>query len=247
MGRITTSTNEVPVADGTAANGLVTAECFTYDGFNRLSGAWTVADASTPTCGSVAPANATATGWDASTTAYAAQWSYSTGGRITSLVKGATGAPTTSTYTYTDTAHPAAVTQVAGGATTDSFGYDTAGRMVSRTVNGVSTALSWDVTSSLTESSGQGGHVFYSYDASGNRVMQVRVADANGPGTATVYVGSEVTSREPVRTSVGLVDRRQQHCKHRSPHEHRQREVAFPHGGRDRDQGRDVPGAERPP
>jgi len=204
MGRITTSTNEVPVLDGTAANGQVTAECFTYDGFNRLSGAWTVAGAGTATCGSAAPANATATGWDASTTAYAAQWSYSTGGRITSLIKGAAGAPTTSTYTYTDTAHPAAVTQVTGGATTDSFGYDSAGRMVSRTVGGVSTALSWDVTSSLTESSGQGGHVFYSYDASGNRVMQVRVADANGPGTATVYVGSgEIVDPNTSSTSKG--------------------------------------------
>ena len=143
-------------------------------------------------------------GRDASTTAYAAQWSYSTGGRITSLVKGASGAPTTSTYTYTDTAHPAAVTQVTGGATTDSFGYDSAGRETSRTVNGVTTALSWDVTSSLTESNGQGGHVFYSYDASGNRVMQVRVADANGPGTATVYVGSgEIVDPNTASTSKG--------------------------------------------
>jgi len=54
----------------------------------------------------------------------------------------------------------------------------------------VTTALTWDVTSSLVESNGQGGHVFYSYDASGNRVLQVRVADANGPGTATGYVAS---------------------------------------------------------
>jgi YD repeat-containing protein len=97
--------------------------------------------AGTAACGTAAPANATATGWDASSTAYAAQWSYSTGGRITSLVKGAAGATTTSTYTYTDTAHPAAVTQVTGGALTDSFGYDGAGRMISRMVNGVSTAL----------------------------------------------------------------------------------------------------------
>ena len=54
----------------------------------------------------------------------------------------------------------------------------------------MTTALTWDVTSSLVESNGQGGHVFYSYDASGNRVLQVRVADANGPGTATGYVAS---------------------------------------------------------
>ncbi len=80
--------------------------------------------------------------WDASTTAYAAQWSYSTGGRIACLVKGAAGVPTTSAYAYTDTGHPAAVTQVTGGAATDSFGYDGAGRMISRTVNGVTWSLS---------------------------------------------------------------------------------------------------------
>ncbi len=65
-----------------------------------------------------------------------------------------------------------------------------AGRMVSRTVDGVTTALTWDVTSSLVESDGQGGHVVYAYDASGQRVVQARVADADGVGTATAYVAS---------------------------------------------------------
>jgi hypothetical protein len=62
--------------------------------------------------------------------------------------------------------------------------------MVSRTVDGVTTALTWDVTSSLTDSEGQGGHVVYAYDASGQRVVQARVADADGVGTATAYVAS---------------------------------------------------------
>jgi RHS repeat-associated protein len=52
------------------------------------------------------------------------------------------------------------------------------------------TALTWDVASSLTDSVGQGGHVVYAYDASGQRVVQARVADANGLGTATAYVAS---------------------------------------------------------
>ena len=121
-------------------------------------------------------------------------------------MKGATGVPTTSTYAYTDTAHPAAVTSVAGGTTTDSFGYDAAGRMVSRTVNGVTTTLTWDVTSSLVESNGQGGRVVYAYDASGQRVAQARVADANGVGTATGYVASgQVDDANTAATSTGDV------------------------------------------
>ncbi len=387
MGRITTSLNEIPVADATAADGQVTAECFAYDGFNRLAGAWTVADTGSATCGSDAPADVSATGWDASTTAYAAQWTYSTGGRITSLVKGAGVDAVTNTYAYDDAAHPAAVTGVtsdapapagtpvvgvsddfesntyaggtgsgwstewvesqddasatddtglvfvangmlhlrgsgvdfatpgvtrtvdvtdatsgtlslgvlSGGTALDSgdvltvkitadgdptkvitqelsggngyptvadesappaavaesvdvssllpasslevsvfidegdgtsnttspgamfviqdmsvdltgttaapvptgpdaFTYDDAGRMVSRTVNDVVTALTWDVTSSLTDSIGQGGHVVYAYDASGQRVLQATVARPGGgvdlPGTATAYVAS---------------------------------------------------------
>jgi RHS repeat-associated protein len=193
----------VPVADNTAANGQVTAECFTYDGFNRLSGAWTVADATMPTCGTEAPEAVGASGWDASKTAYAAQWSYSDGGRITSLVKRTTATPVTSTYTP-DPAHPAAVKQVTHGATTDSFVYDGAGRMVSRTVGNVTTALTWDVASSLVESKGQGGHVVYAYDASGQRVVQARLADANGPGTATAYVASgQVDDPNTADTSKG--------------------------------------------
>jgi len=152
-----------------------------------------------------------ATGWDASATAYAAKWKYYDGGRIESLVKGAAGAPTTSTYTYTDTAHPAAVTQVTNGTTTDSFGYDTAGRMVSRTVNNVPTALTWDVTSSLVESNGQGGHVVYAYDASGQRVVQATLARPGGgvhgedlSGTATAYVASgQVDDPDTASTSTG--------------------------------------------
>ncbi len=73
--------------------------------------------------------------------------------------------------------------------------------MVSRDVDGVTTSLTWDVTSSLTESRGQGGRVVYAYDASGQRVLQARVADANGPGTATAYVASGQV--QDVNTALG--------------------------------------------
>ncbi len=204
MGRIVQSTAEVPVADGAVGAGQVTAECFSYDGFNRLASAWTVADASVPTCGGAAPADDTVTGWDASDTAYAAAWAYSPGGRITSLVKGAGIAAATSTYAYADAAHPAAATSVSTGSDVNSFTYDDAGRTVSRTVDGVTTNLTWDVTSSLTESDGQGGRVVYAYDASGQRVLQARVADAEGVGTASAYVASgQVDDPNTAATSTG--------------------------------------------
>ena len=71
----------------------------------------------------------------------------------------------------------------------DGFAYDEAGRMVSRTVDGVSTALVWDVMSNLVESDGAGGHAVYVYEASGQRVAQVRLGEGGVAGSATAYVG----------------------------------------------------------
>ena len=84
----------------------------------------------------------------------------------------------------------------------DGFAYDEAGRMVLRTVDGVSTALVWDVMSNLVESDGAGGHVVYVYDASGQRVAQVRLGEGETVGSATAYVGGgQVTDPN---TSMGV-------------------------------------------
>ena len=89
----------------------------------------------------------------------------------------------------------------------DGFVYDEAGRMVPRTVDGVATALVWDVMSNLVQSDEAGGHVVYVYDASGQRVVQVRLADAAAgvTGTATAYVASgEVTDPDTSASSTGV-------------------------------------------
>ena len=86
----------------------------------------------------------------------------------------------------------------------DGFVYDDAGRMVSRTVDGVSTALVWDVMSNLVESDGAGGHVVYVYDASGQRVAQVRLSEGETAGSATAYVGSgQVTDPDTTTGATG--------------------------------------------
>jgi RHS repeat-associated protein len=91
----------------------------------------------------------------------------------------------------------------------DTFTYDKAGRMVSRTVDRQVTTLQWDVLSNLVGTSGKGGTRWYLYDASGQRVAQVREASAGlsgpVPGTATVYVGSsEASDTDTGKTDVGL-------------------------------------------
>jgi RHS repeat-associated protein len=190
------------IVDLTSASGLL--ECFAYDGLNRLESAWSETGAA---CGTVAPASTNST-FDGSPTGLDTQWSYSATGKILTAINGA-ATPVTDTFAYTDMAHPSAVTQVVhtGGAApvTDQFSYDAAGRMTARTTGktaetpgGVSSGLVWDVSSNLVATTGAGGSRVYLYDASGQRVVQVRLDDAATTevfeGTATAYFGAtEVT------------------------------------------------------
>lgn len=99
-GRIVRSENLVP----DAATGTVSAECFAYDGFNRLTSAWTVAGSGTPSaCGTTAPANDASAGWDDAETRYARTWTYSPAGRITTALERVGTYVETSTYAYEDT------------------------------------------------------------------------------------------------------------------------------------------------
>jgi len=115
---------------------------------------------------------------------------------------------TVRTYAYADPSHPNAVTAVTDGTSTDSFTYDMAGRMVTRSVDGVVTSLVWDVSSNLVATTGQGGDIVYVYDGAGQRVAQVSVGDlaAPTPVRATVYVGAtEVTDPNTAATFTGDV------------------------------------------
>ena len=135
----------------------MTGQCFTFDGFNRLASAWTVAGTGTVgACGAAAPTSNADPTWDASATAYATQWTYSKSGQISSIVNGA-ATPVTATLTYGQNGAPASgVTTMTDGSTTNTYAYDGAGRQATRTINGVATTLSWDVSSNLVETSGRG-------------------------------------------------------------------------------------------
>jgi YD repeat-containing protein len=54
-----------------------------------------------------------------------------------------------STYAYTDTSSPNAVTAITGGGATSSYVYDAAGRMTTRTVGATGMGLVRDVSSNL--------------------------------------------------------------------------------------------------
>ncbi len=185
------------VTDTAAGGASGTADCYTYDGANRLAAAWSILGSAA--CASTYASQPTA---ERNTdpelgTEFAARWQYSDTGRITSVTDDV-GTPSTSTYHYDgDTSHPNAVDSITdtNSATIASYTYDDAGRMTSRTVGSATTTFTWDVSSNLVATSGAGGERVYLYDASGQRVAQIKTDAATGdPATATAYFGAtEVT------------------------------------------------------
>jgi RHS repeat-associated protein len=176
------------------------AQCFAYDAWNRLTNARTSNPATSP-CSSSSPADGD-TSWNTGTAPYRARWSYSANEDITSVGTAAVTASgvqwTDRTYTRGDSAHPSAVTRIepsagqTGGA--DTFGYDAAGQMTSRLVNGVNHELGWNpgrrLTSTRTTDGAVSRNLRYAYDAGGDRVLKV------GTDEVTAYFGgSYVTAR----------------------------------------------------
>ena len=172
------------------------SDCYAYDGANRLESAWSITGSG---CEDTYAAQQSAGGFAAGELALQSAWSYSSTGRV-DAVTDYLDATATSTVTYHydgDTSHPNAVDSITdtNEATTASYTYDDAGRMTSRTVGSDTTDFTWDVSSNLVATSGDGGERVYLYDASGQRVAQIKTDAATGdPATATAYFGAtEVT------------------------------------------------------
>jgi RHS repeat-associated protein len=171
-------------------------QCYVYDDFNRLAAAWTQ-DGTRPTTttepADCAVANAT-TAWNAPSNAsnYSSVWTYSKGGRILTASTKTNAAPNAGDTDYAYNASvpnaptekiPAAVSSTTG-AQPGSFTYDKAGRMIARTVGGVSQTLAWDVLSNLTSVTAGTATTEYLYDSAGQRYAAI------SGNTATIFMGS---------------------------------------------------------
>ncbi len=199
------------------------AQCFVYDGHNRLANAWTEAtDGFTGTCDAFPSLPTTQTEWDASAWAasagpYATTWDYSDSGRIesiTNLIEDGLSGSTESVQAFeydsdgngtelsvNDLPHAVSGVDNDGDSTVDdTFEYDTAGRQTVRTVDGVTSTLTWDVSSNLVKAVVDDGTNettwVYVYDASGQRITKIQL-DGSTPVDATAYFGTtEVTDTD---------------------------------------------------
>ncbi|GLX09002.1 hypothetical protein Misp03_59280 [Microbispora sp. NBRC 16548] len=152
-------------------------ECFTYDGLHRLTQAWTTTATS---CGT-GTAAADGLGIDP----YSQSYAWDGVGNLTSL----TSNGQTASYTYSPpgatAVRPDAVTSITRPNGTDSYGYDNAGQMTSRTIDGKQSTFTYDELGELTKAVVDGQTTDNVYDADGQRLIR-RTPD----GKTTLYLGS---------------------------------------------------------
>ncbi|MFE9814837.1 RHS repeat-associated core domain-containing protein [Streptomyces sp. NPDC005773] len=163
-------------------------QCYTYDELNRLSKAWTSASAAG--CGGPFSPDL-ATGTDP----YQLDYTYDGIGNLQKVTSTTAAGSTARDYvypgysadqqTYTPgAARPHAVAGVKSPAGTDTYAYDNAGQMTSRTVGGVTTGFVWNELHHLAGTTGADAGS-YVYDAEGNLLLR-RSKDGN-----TLYLGSQ--------------------------------------------------------
>ncbi|GAA2885652.1 type IV secretion protein Rhs [Actinoplanes cyaneus] len=164
-------------AADTPAAGTAETQCYTYDGLQRLTDAWTPADGdcavtpATDRLGGAAP--------------YWKSWTFdgSTGNRKTEVTHTA-AATTTVTSAYGQAGHPHAVSGTTStSGTVRAYTYDAAGNTISRPGTSAQQTLQWDAENHLVSLTEGSSHYTYVYDPDGNRLI------AHEPTGTTLYIG----------------------------------------------------------
>ncbi|MFG2880725.1 polymorphic toxin-type HINT domain-containing protein [Streptomyces sp. NPDC048297] len=155
-------------------------QCYTYDELDRITRAWTSATANS--CGGPFTPDL-ATGQDP----YQLDYTYDGIGNLQKVTSTTATdskvndyvypgySPDQSTYTA-GAAHPHAVSSVKTPTGTDSYSYDDAGQLTSRTVGGHKTDVAWNELHQVTTTSGA-DVAGYVYDGSGNLLLRKSAAE----------------------------------------------------------------------
>ncbi|MGA4987204.1 RHS repeat-associated core domain-containing protein [Nonomuraea bangladeshensis] len=164
------------ILDASSATGTSPgqSECFTYDGLNRLSTAYT-------TTASTCQAGPDGQGADP----YSQSFTHDAVGNLTSVTENGV----TATYGYpasgASAVRPNAVTSVTRPGRTDTYGYDDAGQLVARTVAGKQATFAWNALGQLDKATVDGQETSMIYDADGERLIR-----RDPDGTRTLYLGA---------------------------------------------------------
>ncbi|MFJ6393903.1 RHS repeat-associated core domain-containing protein [Streptomyces sp. NPDC091972] len=175
--------NVTAITDPTTLGGTSAADnqCFTYDGYRRLTNAWTpsTADCSTST-------RTTANLGGASP--YWTSYTYTDSGLRKTETAHTTSATTTKTYCYSTTKpHQLAATTTGSTCTgvTPTYAYDATGNTTTRLDGTTSQTLIWDNESRLNQLVEGSSTTGYIYDADGNLLIR-----RNTAGETVLYLGA---------------------------------------------------------
>lgn len=208
-------TSLIDTPTNTAAAGQKDAQCFQYDGLQRLQVAWTDTQTSC-TRGTVTAANV------GGVASYWSEYAYDALGNRTSLTEHTSTGTATTTYQHgAGTAGPhqlTSMTKTTGGvAVTTGYGWDAAGNQTSRTVAAQQQTQTWDAEGKLAATAGAtSGDVSNVYGADGSRLVRVDTSGvtvflpggqevhATAAGVAATRWYTFAGATVAVRTGIGL-------------------------------------------
>ncbi|MFI1453917.1 polymorphic toxin-type HINT domain-containing protein [Streptomyces roseus] len=180
--------------EGAAATGTTDTQCFAYDYMRRMSEAWTASDDCAAKPNATGPGSAPKVGGPAP---YWTSYAFDTAGNRTKEVQHSTTGDLTKdvvrSYGYGTPGKPGANrlqrvdTSGPGGVRSDTFAYDEVGNTKTRTVQGNTQQMEWDVEGHLAKVTEGTKTTEFLYDANGNRLIK------RDPAGTTLYLpGTEV-------------------------------------------------------
>jgi RHS repeat-associated protein len=191
--------NVTSIFDTTTLGGTAKPDhqCFTYDGYSRMTEAWT------PKTADCAATGRTTANIDGSAP-YWTTYTYNQAGQRATETKHTSTGNVTTTYVYNDTTNdnkPHTLDKTTG-ARAASYDYDSSGNTTARPGQSAGQALEWNAEgdlSKLTESTKQTG---YLYDANGDLLIR----RATGDGDTILYLGDtevRLTAKGTTKTLSG--------------------------------------------
>jgi RHS repeat-associated protein len=174
--------NVTSIFDATTQGGTTKADyqCFTHDGYSRLTEAWT------PKTADCAANGRTASNIDGSAP-YWTSYTYNAGGQRKTETQHTSSGDETTTYTYDDTTRdtkPHTLDKTTGSRT-GSYSYDSSGNTTSRPGPTAQQALSWNTEGKLAKLTESTKETTYLYDASG----ELLIRRAKSDGDTVLYLG----------------------------------------------------------
>ncbi|MEV7343619.1 RHS repeat-associated core domain-containing protein [Streptomyces sp. NPDC093544] len=175
--------NVTAISDPTPLGGTGSADnqCFTYDGYRRVTNAWTP---STADCSTSKRTTANLGG----ASPYWTSYTYTDSGLRSTETTHTTSADTKKTYCYSATkVHQLAATTTGSTCTgvTATYGYDTTGNTTTRLDGTASQTLAWDNESRLNKLVEGSSTTGYVYDADGSLLIR-----RNTAGETVLYLGA---------------------------------------------------------